>query len=211
MPFVGWGTHFMDYDNDGWLDLLVANGHVYPQVERAGPGARYAQRKLLYRNNQNGTFTETTGAGGAALAQPAVSRGSAAGDLDNDGDLDVIVNNLDGAPTVLRNDGGNGNNFLVVLLEGRTVNRGAVGATVVVRAGTLTQRAERRAGDSYLSHSDPRLHFGLGEHKTVASIEVRWPDGGSQRFAGVRANTFVRIVEGTPAPQTIIPTGARNP
>jgi hypothetical protein len=211
MPFVGWGTHFMDYDNDGWLDLLVANGHVYPQVERAGPGARYAQRKLLYRNNQNGTFTETTAAAGAALAQPAVSRGSAAGDLDNDGDLDVIVNNLDGAPTVLRNDGGNGHNFLVVLLEGRTVNRGAVGATVVVRAGTLTQRAERRAGDSYLSHSDPRLHFGLGDHKTVASIEVRWPDGATQRFDGVPADTFVRIVEGAPAPHTIIPTGARNP
>ncbi len=211
IPFVGWGTHFLDYDNDGWLDLLVANGHVYPQVERAGPGPRYAQRKLLYRNNQNGTFSETTAAAGAALAEPFVSRGSAAGDLDNDGDLDVIVNNLDGGPTVLRNDGGNRSNFLVVLLEGRALNRGAVGATVVVRAGSLTQRAERRAGDSYLSHSDPRLHFGLGDHKTVNSVEVRWPNGVIQRFLEVPANGFIRIVEGTPAPQTVVPAVVRNP
>jgi enediyne biosynthesis protein E4 len=211
IPFVGWGTHFLDYDNDGWLDLLVANGHVYPQVERAGPGPRYAQRKLLYRNNQNGTFSETTAAAGAALAEPFVGRGSAAGDLDNDGDLDVVVNNLDGGPTVLRNDGGNGNNFLVVLLEGRALNRGAVGATVVVRAGTLTQRAERRAGDSYLSHSDPRLHFGLGDRKTVDSVEVRWPNGVSQRFLEVPANTFIKIVEGAPAPQTVVPVAVRNP
>jgi enediyne biosynthesis protein E4 len=183
---------------------------VYPQVERAGPGLRYAQRKLLYRNNQNGIFSETTAAAGAALAEPAVSRGSAAGDLDNDGDLDVIVNNLDGGPTVLRNDGGNRHNFLVVLLEGRALNRGAVGATVIVRTGTLTQRAERRAGDSYLSHSDPRLHFGLGDHKTVDSVEVRWPDGVTQRFLEVPANTFIKIVEGAPAPQTVVAAGARN-
>jgi enediyne biosynthesis protein E4 len=210
LPFVGWGTHFLDYDNDGWLDLLVANGHVYPQVERAGPGLRYAQRKLLYRNNQNGTFSETTAAAGAALAEPAVSRGSAAGDLDNDGDLDVIVNNLDGGPTMLRNDGGNRHNFLVVLLEGRALNRGAVGATVVVGAGPLTQRAERRAGDSYLSHSDPRLHFGLGDHKTVDSVEVRWPDGVTQRFLEVPANRFIKIVEGASGPQTVGAAGARD-
>jgi hypothetical protein len=210
IPFVGWGTHFLDYDNDGWLDLLVANGHVYPQVERARPGPRYAQRKLLYRNNQNGTFSDTTAAAGAALAEPSVSRGSAAGDLDNDGDLDVIVNNLDGGPTVLRNDGGNRHNFLVVDLEGRTLNRGAVGATVTVRAAGLTQRAERRAGDSYLSHSDPRLHFGLGTRKTVDSVEVRWPNGVIQRFLQVPANAFIRIVEGAPVAQTVVPGGLRN-
>ena len=144
-PFVGWGTHFLDYDNDGWLDLLVVNGHVYPQVERAGLAARYAQRKLLYRNQRNGTFADVTAASGPALNEPSVSRGSAAGDLDNDGDVDVVINNLDGRPTVLRNDGGNRSNFLIVHLEGRAGNRSAVGAVVTVSAADLVQRAERRA------------------------------------------------------------------
>jgi hypothetical protein len=201
IPLVGWGTHFFDYDNDGWLDLFVANGHVYPQVERAGLTTRYAQRKLLYRNNRDGTFSEAA-ASGSAISEPKVSRGSAAGDLDNDGDLDIVVNNLDGSSTVLRNDGGNRGGFLVVDLEARAGNRSATGAVVVVRAGDLVQRAERRSGDSYLSHSDPRLHFGLGDRATVGSIEVRWPDGTTQRLGEVPANRFVKIVQGS-APETV--------
>jgi hypothetical protein len=210
IPLVGWGAHFLDYDNDGWLDLLVVNGHVYPQVERTGLAARYAQRKLLYRNNQNGTFTESTPAAGAALNEPSVSRGSAVGDFDNDGDQDVFINNLDGRPTVLRNDGGNRGNFLVVDLEGPALNRNAVGAIVTVRAADLVQRAERRAGDSYLSHSDPRLHFGLGTRTKVDSVEVRWPNGAVQRFRDVPANLFVKIAEGAQAPQTILPASSRG-
>jgi hypothetical protein len=210
IPLVGWGAHFLDYDNDGWLDLLVVNGHVYPQVERAGFGARYAQRKLLYRNNQNGTFTEITSAAGPALGEPAVSRGSATGDLDQDGDLDVIVNNLDGPPTVLRNDGGNRHNFLEVDLEGRTGNRSAIGAIATVNAGNLVQRAERRAGDSYLSASDGRLHFGLGTRAKVDAVEVRWPNGTVQRFRDISANTFINIVEGAQTPKTILHAGSRN-
>ena len=201
-PFVGWGTHFLDYDNDGWQDLLVVNGHVYPQVERAGLAARYAQRKLLYRNQRNGTFAEVTATSGPALNEPSVSRGSAAGDLDNDGDVDVVINNLDGGPTLLRNDGGNRGNFLIVHLEGSAGNRSAVGAVVTVSAADLVQRAERRAGDSYLSSSDPRLHFGLGARTTVDSVEVRWPNGAVQRFREIPANTFVTIVEGASAPRT---------
>jgi len=203
VPLVGWGTHFLDYDNDGWLDLLVVNGHVYPQVERAGAASSYAQPKLLFRNNHNGTFADVTSASGAALTARAVSRGSATIDFDNDGDLDVVINNLDGAPTVLRNDGGNRQNFLVVDLTGRTSNRSAVGAIVTVRAGDLVQRGERRSGDSYLSHSDSRLHFGLGMRTTVDSIEVRWPNGGVQRFSEVAANSFIKIVEGAPSIQTL--------
>jgi len=205
LPLVGWGTHFFDYDNDGWLDLFVVNGHVYPQVERAGLATSYAQPKLLFHNTHNGTFTDVTSTSGAALKQPAVSRGSAAGDLDNDGDLDIVINNLDGAPTVLRNDGGNRQNFLLVDLEGRTSNRGAVGATVSVRAGDLVQRAERRSGDSYLSHSDSRLHFGVGTRTAVDSIEVRWPNGTVQRFSEIPANTFVTIVEGVPDARVLRP------
>jgi hypothetical protein len=200
VPYVGWGTHFFDYDNDGWLDLVVVNGHVYPQVERAGAGARYAQPALLYHNNRNGTFAEVTAAAGSALAKPSVSRGSVAGDLDNDGDLDLVINNLDGAPTVLRNDGGNRQNFLVVDLEGRTTNRDGVGVIVTVRAGDLVQRAERRSGDSYLSRSDPRLHVGLAHHARVDSLEVRWSKANVQRFDGITANTFIKIIEGASAP-----------
>ena len=204
LPLVGWGTHFLDYDNDGWLDLLVVNGHVYPQVERAGLATRYAQRKLLYRNNRNGTFTDAAATAGPAIGAPSVSRGSAAGDLDNDGDLDVVINNLDGAATVLRNDGGNGGNFLVVDLEGRTGNRRGVGAIVTVTAADLVQRAERRSGDSYLSHSDARLHFGLGSRTKVDAVDVRWPNGTLQRFGEIPANAFIRIVEGARTPETIV-------
>ena len=199
VPLVGWGTHFFDYDNDGWLDLVVVNGHVYPQVERAGLAARYRQPMLLYRNLRNSTFALVTSAG-AAMAAPLVSRGSATVDFDNDGDLDVIVNNLDGAPTLLRNDGGNRHNYVVIDLEGRTPNRRAVGAIVTVKTGDLEQRAMRRSGDSYLSHSDNRLHFGLGTRTRVDSIHVRWPDGLTQRFEGVAANSFVTLVQGADRP-----------
>jgi enediyne biosynthesis protein E4 len=202
IPLVGWGTHFFDYDNDGWLDLLVVNGHVYPQVEQAGRGARYAQRKLLYRNNHDGTFAEIV-AGGEALAARSVARGSAAGDLDNDGDVDVVINNLDGPPTVLRNGKGNQHNFLTINLEARRANRDAIGAVVTVTAGDLVQRGMRRSGDSYLSHSDPRLHFGLGARPRVDAIEVRWPDGAVQRCGEVPANTFIAILEGAPAPRVV--------
>ena len=196
IPLVGWGTHFFDYDNDGWLDILVVNGHVYPQVDRARLAAGYRQRKLLYRNNRNGTFTEIAAEAGDTLMQPAVSRGSAAGDLDNDGDLDLVINNLDGAPTVLRNDGGNRRHFLIVDLEGRASNRTALGARVTVRSGDLVQTAERRSGGSYISQNDVRLHFGLDTQAKVEDVEVRWPNGSAQRFADIPGNAFIRITEG---------------
>jgi hypothetical protein len=196
LPFVGWGCGFIDYDNDGWLDLMVVNSHVYPQLAAARLKIAYPQRKLLYRNNHSGTFTEITAEAGSAMNQPSVSRGAAFGDLDNDGDVDAVINNLDGAPEVLRNDGGNKNNFVVVNLLGSKSNRSAFGARVKVIAGDLVQIAERRSSGSYISQNDARLHFGLERRTKVDAIEVRWPNGGVERLTNIPANTFISIREG---------------
>jgi hypothetical protein len=196
LPFVGWGVKFFDYDNDGWLDLMVVNGHVYPQLEKAGLELTYRQRKLVYRNDRDGGFTEVAKDLGPALASSAVSRGAAFGDLDNDGDIDVVINNLDGPLSVLRNDGGNANNFLVIDLVGRKSNRSAFGARVTVTSGDLVQVDERRSGGSYLSQNDVRLHFGLEKRQKVDRIEVRWPNGAIETLTGVEANRFITITEG---------------
>ncbi|MEP7270930.1 MAG: CRTAC1 family protein [Acidobacteriota bacterium] len=197
-PYVGWGTKFFDYDNDGWLDLLVANGHVYPQIEGAYPGGMYRQRKLLYRNLRDGTFEEIAAKVSPGMTERRASRGAAFGDYDEDGDVDVIVNDLDGAPMLLRNDGGNtAGHWISVKLIGAQSNRNAVGARITLKAGGLTQIDEVHAGDSYLSHSDWRVHFGLGAAKTVDEISVRWPSGTVQKVTKVAADRVVRITEGT--------------
>jgi hypothetical protein len=197
LPYVGWGCGFYDYDNDGWLDLLVVNGHVYPQLAEAKLKIAYAQRKLFYRNQHNGTFAET--AAGEALNEPSVSRGAAFGDLDNDGDVDVVMNNLDGAPTVLRNDGGNRNNFVVInligLIGGKS-NRSAFGARVKVISDDLVQVAERRSGGSYISQNDTRLHFGLEKRTKIDAVEIRWPSGAVEKLTNVPVNSFINIEEG---------------
>ncbi|MBK9314916.1 MAG: CRTAC1 family protein [Acidobacteria bacterium] len=196
MPYVGWGTRFFDYDNDGWLDLLVVNGHVYPQIEGAYPGGMYRQRKLFYRNLKNGTFAEISADVGHSLTERRASRGAAFGDYDDDGDMDLIVNDLDGPPMLLRNDGGNkAGNWISLKLTGSKSNRNAVGAKVVLKAGGLTQVEEVRAGDSYISHSDWRLHFGLGKAKTVDEITIRWPSGKIEKLSKVDINKVVKITE----------------
>jgi len=190
LPYVGWGTKFFDYDNDGWVDLLVANGHVYPQL----PG--YRQRRLLHRNNRDGTFTEVSAEFGGVLAENRVSRGVAFGDIDNDGDIDLIIADLDGPPQLLRNDGGNTNNSIMIKTVGVKSNRSGIGARVTVVSGDLTQTDEVRSGDSYLSQSDLRLSFGLEKRTKVDLIQVLWPSGVVDKISGVGVNRIVTIKEG---------------
>jgi hypothetical protein len=195
-PYVGWGTGFFDYDNDGWPDILAVNGHVYPQMENASVGTTYRQRMLLFHNEHDGTFSEVAAESGAALMIPRASRGVAFGDLDNDGYIDVVVNNLDGKPTILRNDGASHNNWITIKLVGSGKNRDAIGARVKVVSGDLTQWDEVHAGGSYLSSNDPRLHYGLAKSTKVGLIEVHWPDGRVETVVNVPANNFVTIEEG---------------
>jgi enediyne biosynthesis protein E4 len=195
IPYVGWGTAFFDYDNDGWPDLIVVNGHVYPQVDNVEVGTRYAQRILLFRNRGNGTFSEEAASSGESLMTPRVSRGAAFGDIDNDGDIDVVVENLDGKPLILRNDGGNRNNWVTVKLIARAPNRDAIGARVKVVSGGLVQWDEVRAGGSYLSSSDLRVHFGLANWTRVDSLEVDWPDGTAETVRDLPVNHFLVIQE----------------
>jgi enediyne biosynthesis protein E4 len=196
IPYVGWGTGFFDYDNDGWPDLLLVNGHVYPQMENANVGTSYYQRMLLFHNDHNGTFSEVAKQVGEALMTRRVSRGAAFGDIDNDGDIDVVVENLDGRPTILRNDGGNRNDWITLKLTGRGRNREAIGARAKVVSGDLVQWDEVRAGDSYLSSNDKRLHFGLGKRGKVDLVEIHWPDGQIESLRNLKANQFVFVDEG---------------
>jgi len=184
VPFVGWGTNFLDYDNDGWLDLFVANGHVYPFVDRFDWNTSYEERVLLFRNVK-GKFVEV-GRAGDGLAALRSMRGSATGDLDNDGDVDVVVNSIDGEPLLLRNDGGNrAGHWLRLRLVGdpaRRCPRDATGSVVFLTAGGARQRGEVASGRSLMSQSDRRVHFGLGAATSVDRLEVRWANGSTLAY-----------------------------
>jgi hypothetical protein len=192
---VGFGTGFVDYDNDGWKDIFVANGHILDNIALSKPQMRYAQPKLLYRNLGNGTFADVTAASGAALSVPHVSRGAAFGDLDNDGDIDVVVSGCNSAPQIFRNDGGNAANSLALRFEGVASNRDGIG--VAVRY-TLDGRAvydQRTGGGSYLSASDTRLYLGLGQAREVRQVEIRWPSGAVDRVEALAAGFIYTIKE----------------
>ena len=195
LPYVGWGTAFFDYDNDGWEDIIVANGHVYPQLDKArlGASAPYRQRRLLYRNKRDGTFEEVAAQFGDVLTSERVSRGLAQGDLDDDGRVDIVINDLDGPPHVLLNTLAETGHWLRVRLRGRAPNTDAIGATVVVRTAGAVQRRLVRSGTSYISQDDMRPHFGLGAAAKADSIEVTWPDGTKTSLENVKAGQTLEI------------------
>jgi len=195
-PYVGWGDAFLDLDNSGWLDLMLVNGHVYPQVDDAKLGISYREPKLVFENNRDGTFRNVSQESGPAVRVPQVSRGLAVGDLFNTGRLDVVVENLTGGPMILESKSDPRNHWVSFQLEGGSKNRLALNARVRVTTGKLTQLGEVRSGGSYLSQSDLRLHFGLGDAASIDKVEVLWPDGTSQSFENVAADRFYHLTEG---------------
>jgi hypothetical protein len=195
--WLGWATAFVDLGNDGWLDLFLANGHVYPEVAQLKTEAAYAQRKVVYRNRGNGRFEDVTEQLGAPATTPRAARGAAFGDIDNDGDVDIVISNLNAPPDLFRTDTDPGRHWLLVKLVGTTSNRSAIGARVGCTAGGMTRWQEVRGGGSYISQNDLRAHFGLGETSKVDRLWVRWPNGLEEEWRDVAADQVLTLREGS--------------
>ena len=193
--FVGWGCGFLDFDNDGWKDLLLANGHVFPEVERLKIDIRYKDRAILYRNNGNGTFKDISEHAGEGMLERHASRGVAFGDYDNDGSVEVLINNQNEPPSLLKSARKPFGNWVILKLEGTISNRSAIGARVRLTAGGHTQVDEVRSGGSYLSQNDLRLHFGLGPAAKIDRIAIDWPGGAHQIEENAGVNRIVTIRE----------------
>ncbi len=197
IPFLGWGTGFLDFDNDGLLDLFVANGHVYPTIDQQDWGTTYAQRPQLFRNLDGSRFQEVPPANGSGLADVISARGAAFGDLFNDGHIDVVINNMDSTPTLLRNVVKNGNHWIgLKLIGGPKSPRDAIGAKVFLTVGGVRQRADVFSGGSYGSSSDQRLHFGLGPVTKIDKIEIYWPSGTKQEIPLTSVDRVFTVAEG---------------
>jgi hypothetical protein len=197
---LGWGTMFADVDNDGFPDLLVVNGHVYPEVDSAKLGSMYREPRFLYWNLGNGKFRDVSKSAGPGLAEPMSGRGIAIADLWNDGRLEALVNNLSDRPLLLVNEAKNDNHWLGVRLAGTRSNRSAIGARVVVRGAKRSWVDEVRSGSSYNSSSDLRLHFGLGAEAHPTGIMVNWPSGARESFSVEGVDRMVELVEGKGQP-----------
>ena len=214
IAYVGWGDAFFDFDNDGWQDFFMVNGHVYPQVDSADIGTKYRQPKLLFLNRHDGTFQNVSKLVGPAIQIPQVSRGLAVGDLFNDGHLELVIENLQGGPMILRTEGGAKNHWIGLELQGTKSNRLALNARVRVTAGDLVQDEEVLSGGSYLSQNDVRLHFGLGKKDKADKIEIFWPSGKTEILSQVPTDHSYSVLEGKGivSPERIRPSSsvARN-
>jgi hypothetical protein len=198
--YSGFGTRLLDYDNDGLLDLFIANGHILDNIELYHANVRYAEPKLILRNKGRGTFELVTERLGSALKEPMISRGVAACDFDNDGDVDLLISNNGQKPELLRNDGGNQNHWLEIQLVGTRSNRDGVDAVVRVAAGGIVQHGQRKGGMSYQSAQDPRLHFGLGSFSQVERVEIDWPSGAKDVLQNIPADRIIVVTEGSAEP-----------
>ena len=195
--YVAWGCGFVDYDNDGWADIMQINGHVYPEIDQHDIGQTFKNPRLVYRNMGDGRFKDVSAEMGPGITERFSSRGAAFGDYDNDGDVDVLVLNLSDPPSLLRNDGGNSKNWIKIKLIGTQCNRTAIGARVRVVTGKHTQMDEVHSGSSVMSQCDLRVHFGLGQAPLVDLIEVKWPTTQRiERFSQIKANQILTIREG---------------
>ena len=192
--FVSWGTGLVDLDNDGYPDIFIVTGSVYPEVERKLPDYPYKTPRVVFRNLGNGTFEELGDEAGPAVVEPHSGRGCAFGDFDNDGDIDILIINMNEPPSLLRNDLAGKQNWIKILLVGVKSNRSAIGARVLVHYGSKVQAQARVSQSSYYSSSDPRLHFGIGESKIV-DVEIYWPSGLHERHNAITANQLVTIRE----------------
>ncbi|MGA9767972.1 MAG: CRTAC1 family protein [Blastocatellia bacterium] len=204
--WLGWGCGFVDVDNNGWLDTFLVNGHVYPEVEKLTTEAGYGQRKVLYRNLQNGRFEDVSDRVGGSVIEPVSARGCAFGDFDNDGDTDILINPVNAPPELLRCDSSNQNNWITIKAIGVKSNRSGIGARIKCITEDGSQIDEVRSGGSYYSQNDLRVHFGLGKFQRVKSLEISWPSGQVDRLNDLAAGQFVTIKEGA----GIVRTGTAN-
>ena len=195
---------FLDFDNDGWPDLLLVNGHVYPEVDKNHLGSDYEEPRILYHNLGNGTFTDISAAAGPGVTARASSRGLAIGDLWNDGRISGVITNLNAAPSLLVNQVHSRNHWIAIRTVGTKSNRDGVGARVSVTAGKRTLVDEVRSGSSYNSSSDLRVHFGLGSTTKVDSVHIRWPSGLQEHFDNLPADSIQTLKEGTGTPFTAV-------
>ena len=188
---------FLDLDNNGWLDLFIVNGHVYPEVQRVQTEAGYKQRKIVYRNLANGRFEDVSERLGPPVTTPAAGRGAAFADLDNDGDIDVVVNNVHAEPDLFRLDSPPGSHWTTLKLIGTRSNRSAIGARVRLFSSDGMQLQEVRGGGSYFSQNDLRVHFGLGRSAAMERLEIRWPNGLEEQWTTLEVDRILTLTEGT--------------
>jgi hypothetical protein len=196
--YVGWGIALVDLDNDGWPDIFQVNGHVYPELDSKPGPEQYRNPRLVYRNLAGERFEDVSHLSGSGILERKSSRGAAFGDFDNDGDIDVLIMNMNEPPSLLRNDLKSENHWIGVRLEGTKSNRSAIGAVVTVEAGGRKQVQTVLSQSSYVSQNDLRLHFGLGASPAVSSIRVDWPSGHTQTFPGGQADRYVTLKESSP-------------
>jgi enediyne biosynthesis protein E4 len=195
--YLGWGTMFFDADNDGWPDLILVNGHVYPEVDKQQLGSNYQEPRIFYRNNGNGTFSDLSASAGPGITKPSSSRGLAIGDFWNTGKLSAVMSNMNAPPSLLVNETSNSNHWVGIKTEGVKSNRDGLGARIRVKVGSRILVEEVRSGSSYISNNDRRVHFGLGGATHIDWLEIRWPSGLTETFEKPGIDRIVALKEGT--------------